>query len=209
MRIHEVIYDLSFDEIDRTMDRLIEKSDMQITLNEAGPSNPSQYCFYFGENVYGFLESCFRRINFRHRRGWVHIIQSDTYSYMGIPIRKRSGVNLYDNAISLEKIHTNHPFVLPYYSISDHRTVTLGSPLTKKEQAINFIFHIEKVIFNDPATIVLWSDGTKTVVKAENEPFDPEKGLAMAISKKHFGNTGRYFEEFKKWINKDKDGERK
>ena len=40
---------------------------------------------------------------------------------------------------------------------------------------------IKKVIFNDPATIVLWSDGTKTVVKAEGEPFDPEKGLAMAI----------------------------
>ena len=41
------------------------------------------------------------------------------------------------------------------------------------------------VIFNDPATIVFWSDGTKTVVKAHNEPFNPEKGLAMAIVKKH------------------------
>lgn len=59
---------------------------------------------------------------------------------------------------------------------------------------------IQKVIFNNPATIVIWSDGTKTVVKAEHEEFDPEKGLAMAISKKALGNKGNYYEEFKKWL---------
>lgn len=59
---------------------------------------------------------------------------------------------------------------------------------------------IAKVIFNPPATIVLWNDGTKTVVKTQNgEVFDPEKGLAMAISKKAFGNKGNYFEQIKKW----------
>lgn len=62
---------------------------------------------------------------------------------------------------------------------------------------------IKDVIFNDPATIVFWNDGTKTVVKAENEPFDREKGLAMAISKKHLGNKGNYFETFKKFIKED------
>lgn len=59
---------------------------------------------------------------------------------------------------------------------------------------------IAKVIFNPPATIVLWNDGTKTVVKTQNgEVFDPEKGLAMAISKKALGNKGNYFEQIKKW----------
>ena len=43
---------------------------------------------------------------------------------------------------------------------------------------------IERVIFNPPATIVFWKDGTKTVAKAENEPFDAEKGFAMAVAKK-------------------------
>lgn len=62
---------------------------------------------------------------------------------------------------------------------------------------------IKKVIFNDPATIVIWYDGTKTVVKAHDEEFDPEKGLAMAISKKFFGNKGNYFNEFKKWLPKE------
>lgn len=66
---------------------------------------------------------------------------------------------------------------------------------------------IENVIFNDPATIVFWSDGTKTVVKAHDEDFDPEKGLAMAISKKMLGNTGKYFDEFKKWLPEEEEEE--
>ena len=60
---------------------------------------------------------------------------------------------------------------------------------------------IEKVIFNYPATIVFWKDGTKTVVKAQNdEVFDKEKGLVMAIVKKAFGNEGNYYEQIKKWL---------
>lgn len=65
----------------------------------------------------------------------------------------------------------------------------------------------EKVIFNDPATIVFWRDGTKTVVKAKDEAFDPEKGLAMAYAKKASGNTGSYYNEFKKWIPKETEDE--
>ena len=62
---------------------------------------------------------------------------------------------------------------------------------------------VKQVIFNDPATVVFWSDGTKTVVKcSENDTFNPGIGLAMAICKKAFGNTGAYNEVFKKWISK-------
>ena len=69
----------------------------------------------------------------------------------------------------------------------------------------NLLTEITNVIFNDPATIVFWSDGTKTVVKAEGEPFDPEKGLAMAIAKKALGNKGNYYNEFKKWLPKKEE----
>jgi len=62
---------------------------------------------------------------------------------------------------------------------------------------------IKKVIFKNPATIVFWRDGTKTVVKAINEPYDPEKGLAMACAKKMYGNQGNYYKIFKKWLPKD------
>ena len=60
---------------------------------------------------------------------------------------------------------------------------------------------IKNVIFNDPATIVFWGDGTKTIVKCDkDEKFDPEKGLAMAISKKFLGNKGNYYNTFKEWL---------
>lgn len=43
-----------------------------------------------------------------------------------------------------------------------------------------------KVIFNGPATIVFWSDKTKTIVKrADNELDDKEKALAMCLLKKN------------------------
>lgn len=62
---------------------------------------------------------------------------------------------------------------------------------------------IENVIFNKPATIILWDDHTKTVVKAQDgETYDPEKGLAMAIAKKILGNKRDYYHTFLKWLKK-------
>lgn len=81
--------------------------------------------------------------------------------------------------------------VLPQLSVDD---------ITKKMYIMYSNPKIKKVIFNNPATIVFWTDNTKTVVKAVNEKFDPEKGLAMAIAKKYLCNKGNYFNEFKKWI---------
>ena len=63
---------------------------------------------------------------------------------------------------------------------------------------------IKNVIFNDTATIVFWSDGTKTVVKCgKNDIYDPEKVLAMAVAKKYLGTNkshSNYMDEFKKWL---------
>lgn len=61
---------------------------------------------------------------------------------------------------------------------------------------------IDRVIFNNPATIVFWKDGTKTVVKAQDECFDEEKGITMAIVKKVYGNEGNYYEKIKKHLPK-------
>lgn len=67
---------------------------------------------------------------------------------------------------------------------------------------------IEKVVHNDPATIVFWADKTKTVVKAgPKDIFDPEKGLAMAIAKKALGNQGNYYNTIKKWLPEEKEPE--
>lgn len=59
---------------------------------------------------------------------------------------------------------------------------------------------ISDVIFNRPATIIKWTDGTKTVVKCgSDDVYDKEKGFAMALLKKIFGNNGNYNEIFKRW----------
>lgn len=60
---------------------------------------------------------------------------------------------------------------------------------------------IKKVHFSGPMTVVIWEDGTKTLVKcSENDFFDYEKGLAMAIVKKMYGNDNSFHKIFKKWI---------
>ena len=49
---------------------------------------------------------------------------------------------------------------------------------------------VVKVIYNKPATIVFWSDDTKTVVKCDKkDKYDPEKGFYIACAKKLFGNN--------------------
>lgn len=51
------------------------------------------------------------------------------------------------------------------------------------------------VIFNAPATIVFWDDGTKTVVKCmEWDEYDPEVGLALCFCKKVMGDG------YKRWF---------
>ena len=63
---------------------------------------------------------------------------------------------------------------------------------------------IQDVTYSGDETIVEWTDGTKTVVTLqEGDRLDPEKGLAMAIAKKHFSNTSAYYDHIKKWLPKE------
>ena len=62
---------------------------------------------------------------------------------------------------------------------------------------------IKDVIFNDPATIVFWSDGTKTIVKCQKDTGDvysKETGLAMAIAKKAYGNRSNFNDILNRWL---------
>jgi len=73
---------------------------------------------------------------------------------------------------------------------------------TEREMAM-IVPEIKNVIFNNPATIVFWADGTKTVVKCQkDEIYDPEKGIAMAISKKAMGNKYDYYNTIVHWLKK-------
>lgn len=60
---------------------------------------------------------------------------------------------------------------------------------------------LKKVVFHDPATIVYWTDGTKTVVKCQpGDTFDPLTGFLMAFFKKACGNKGNYNNALKKIV---------
>ena len=87
------------------------------------------------------------------------------------------------------------------YALTD---IELISKKNSKEAYNKRIFsEIKDIIINDPATIILWKDGTKTVVKCQNEDtFDPGTGIAMAILKKLYGNSGFYKDIFEPAIEK-------
>ena len=60
--------------------------------------------------------------------------------------------------------------------------------LTREDDIPSAYFVIDKVIFNPPATIVFWKDGTKTVVKCkEGEEFSEWAGIALCFAKKLYG----------------------
>lgn len=62
-----------------------------------------------------------------------------------------------------------------------------------------YSLNVSKIIFNPPATIVFWEDGTKTVVKcAAEDEFNEYYGLLAALGKKVYENNS----QIKKLIDK-------
>lgn len=63
----------------------------------------------------------------------------------------------------------------------------------------------DKLILNPPATIIIWNDGTKTVVKCTvDELYNPEKGVALCFLKKEHPEIYRKIlkdadDAFEKW----------
>ena len=110
-----------------------------------------------------------------------------------------------------ERVRERSNLLYPFVDRDDYkRVVNFDEPVYVKvcQDKISFLderkinnFDIEKVIYNYPATIVIWKDGTKTVVKCqEGDMFDFEKGLAMCFAKKALGNKGNFNDVLRKHI---------
>lgn len=100
-----------------------------------------------------------------------------------------------DNSVDMYKKQVNAIYGLPPHLIM--------SDLSKA-----FKLPIKEVIYNKPATIIYWKDGSKTVVKCkEDEAYDKEKGFVMAVIKYILGNKGNYYETIKKWVPYEKAAE--
>lgn len=63
---------------------------------------------------------------------------------------------------------------------------------------------IKEIIYNPPATIVMWDDGTKTIVKVtKDEIYNPIFGVLMAYYQKQSGMTKTQIGKFCDNILKD------
>lgn len=71
-----------------------------------------------------------------------------------------------------------------------------------KSKTINLC--VNKVIFNGPATIVIWSDDTKTVVKCKDgDNYSKWAGFAMCIAKRVYGED--FHRIFRHWCGVEDD----
>lgn len=100
------------------------------------------------------------------------------------------------------------------YCRQDVSTTALAAVTMRATEVLSKIVNtypeIKNVHFSGPVTCVIWDDGTKTLVRCENEEFDYEKGLAMAIAKKMLGTNksgSNYYDVFKKYIPKEEKPE--
>lgn len=74
---------------------------------------------------------------------------------------------------------------------------------TPKEEKprTSYLPEITNVYFNDPVTVVLWDDGTKTIVKCQDgDVYSEETGLSLCITKKALGNMPNFNNVFRKWV---------
>ena len=138
-----------------------------------------------------------------HQRGIMFHRDDPTMNTFGkIRLRVDEAMDSIDNAIMRDKARDNLAFA-EYCEKDVEVTMKMQNMWPKDNPYLKCCFNIKKVYFNNPVTVVLWTDGTKTIVRCENETFDPEKGLAMAISKKALGNKGNYYNTFTKWLPKE------
>lgn len=99
----------------------------------------------------------------------------------------------YFNVLNCNKYEYKHDSkngVLIYRDYIPYKTSS-GFVESTKRTNVSDIPQITKVIINKPGVVVFWSDGTKTISKcSKKDIFDPEVGLAMAISRKYYSMTG-------------------
>lgn len=115
------------------------------------------------------------------------------------------GMHSFKDREPSDTIDKNEPDKL--HSISEFDIIIKEMQKMKKSANKPVVNPIKKVIFNPPATIVFWKDGSKTVVKAQNAEYDPEKGLAMAIARHYLCDVcglERYDGVFNRYLPKDK-----
>lgn len=140
----------------------------------------------------------------------IHDIRGALIGYQTVALLKEEEGDISGGFIeSLEALELVEPDAgICNWCADDIRTALLSrkkrkenfeSEMIDKMKIQHYSLNVSKIIFNPPATIVFWEDGTKTVVKcsAEDE-FSEYYGLLAALGKKVYGNNN----QIKKLIDK-------
>lgn len=113
--------------------------------------------------------------------GLSNVYEREEFQIFGLPVNAEFSINSFDkNEYEYSIKLTGHAGDLG----------TVVDILENSRRPRSFV--PEKVIKNGPATVVVWNDGSKTVVKRTDEDDDPEKGFAMALVKKLYGTRSRF-----------------
>lgn len=127
----------------------------------------------------------------------------------GLDASTSSGIDKYSTEVVMSDMYRLKKYTVIWdevVSLSEAAAAIFADAMTtfKLDKTAANPFEIKTVIFNDPATIVLWEDGTKTVVKCQSDDiYSEETGLALCIAKKALGNKSNFNNVFHKWIECD------
>lgn len=164
----------------------LESEGFELTIDI---SWPEFYRFTLRDRMTPFNRTVAKTISKRE------IQQTDFDSIITEMVAELSEYREHDQKISLEKamnrMNSSSIYGLdPLYRYSK----TNGLPI------------LNKIIFNGPATIVLWNDGTKTVVKCSDfDVDDPYAAVAQAYMKKIFGSNNQFKKMVDKWLPEEED----
>lgn len=121
------------------------------------------------------------------KKGFIsHVVSID-----GGPDTWYYDVELYDPEIGKHITHRHVKHTnLSHITETEYRFYKEHSANFATKESADSYYIPKRIIYNDPATIVFWSDGTKTVVKkAEGEAFNSYTAFCAALAKKMFGNN--------------------
>lgn len=137
-------------------------------------------------------------VNTGHR---FEVTAADDVPSMPIFHKDTDAIRYVDNVLFYNGLH----YKLEAYNRDTDRIDTIARCYSRYELLShpkpNALPEAVRFYFCGPATVIEWSDGTKTVVKCgEDDTYDAEKGIALCIAKKVFGNKGKYYDVIKKGL---------
>ena len=79
-------------------------------------------------------------------------------------------------------------------------TLPLPTFIKKKQQKGK---GIKQIFSNNPTTVILWEDGTKTISKcSDNDVYNVERGIEICMIKKAFGMSNQEYKRYMAYANR-------